>query len=58
MTDLEKMIRERQDALRGRPADSIDRFMDWYASLDWFNIAMFVLAVAGTLAGAMLMVTL
>jgi hypothetical protein len=32
--------------------------MDWYASLDWFNIAMFVLAVAGTLAGAMLMVTL
>jgi len=29
MTDLEKLIRDRQDQLRGRREDWIDRFMAW-----------------------------
>lgn len=29
MPDLEKLIRDKQDQLRGRPEDRIDRFMEW-----------------------------
>jgi hypothetical protein len=29
MTDLEKLIRDQQDELRGRPRDWIDDFGDW-----------------------------
>ena len=40
MTDLEKLIRDRQDALRGRPRDRIDDFMDWQRRMDWATVAV------------------
>jgi hypothetical protein len=38
--DLETLIRERQDSLRGRPEDWIDRFGGWRRNADWPSIAI------------------
>lgn len=40
MIDLEHLIRERQDQLRGRPEDWIDRFCDWRNRVDWVGVAI------------------
>ena len=42
MTDLEKLIRDRQDELRGRPRDWIDSFVDWHREMDWITVAVIV----------------
>lgn len=38
MTDLERLLRDRQDQLRGRPEDWIDRFGGWRRNVDWLGI--------------------
>lgn len=35
--DLERLIRERQDELRGRPRDWIDDASDWCRRFDWVS---------------------
>lgn len=53
--DLEKLIRERQDELRGRPEDWIDRFVGWHRRQDWVlwaTVAVAVVAVLLLLTGA------
>ena len=45
--DLEELIRNRQDQLRGRPEDWIDRFGAWRRGVDWTGVAI--------IAGALLM---
>jgi hypothetical protein len=42
VTDLERLIRERQESLRGRPHDWIDDFADWRRRADWIGVAMIV----------------
>lgn len=43
--DLEKLIRDKQDELRGRPEDWIDRFMDWYRRQDWDDYCIMVVSL-------------
>jgi len=45
VTDLEKLIREKQDQLRGRPEDWIDRFKGWRHRVDWTTTSLMVLLV-------------
>ena len=49
MIDLEKMIRDKQDQLRGRPEDWIDRVMEWMrAPIGWHHyLIAFIAFVAG-----------
>jgi hypothetical protein len=42
LTDLERLIAERQDQLRGRPRDWIDDFGDWRRRVDWTRVAIIV----------------
>ena len=42
LIDLEQLIRQRQDQLRGRPEDWIDRFGDWRRNADWVGIAIII----------------
>lgn len=45
--DLERMIREAQDRLRGRPQTLWERSRDEFTSLDWFVVwAAIGLAIA------------
>jgi len=46
MTDLEKLIRDRQDQLRGRQRDWIDNFVDWHRDMDWITIAVILIVSA------------
>lgn len=58
MTDLEKLIRDRQDELRGRPEDWIDRLVDWESRQDWKQNALagiFVAGVAVSVAGPIIL---
>jgi len=41
MTDLEKLIRDRQDELRGRPLD----WIDWFIEIDWKKWIVVMVAV-------------
>jgi hypothetical protein len=45
MTDLERLITERQDQLRGRREDWLDRFRHWRERTDPVGVAMIVGAV-------------
>jgi YD repeat-containing protein len=38
MVDLEELIRAKQDKLRGRPEDWIDRFGYWRRRIDWATV--------------------
>lgn len=49
MTDLEKLLRDKQDALRGRPRDWIDDFGDWRRRVDWEQVVLIVASVLATL---------
>ena len=40
MIDLERLITEKQDRLRGRPRDWIDDFGDWWRRVDWVGTAL------------------
>jgi hypothetical protein len=40
MVDLEKLIADKQDALRGRRRDWIDEVKDWSARTDWAVISL------------------
>lgn len=40
MIDLERLITERQDQLRGRPRDWIDDFGDRWRRIDWIDVAI------------------
>lgn len=44
---LGRLIRNRQDELRGRPEDWLDRFGDWRRQQDWpaILIVLMILAV-------------
>lgn len=42
MIELERLLRDRQDQLRGRPLDWIDRFGDWRRSVDWHGIIILI----------------
>jgi hypothetical protein len=44
--DLEKLIADRQDALRGRSRDWIDDFGDWRRNVDWVRVVLVVATVA------------
>jgi len=46
---LEKLLTDKQDALRGRPEDWIDRFGDWRRTTDWFGTPLAVLLLAASL---------
>ena len=53
MIDLEKLIGEKQDRLRGRPRDRLDDFQDWRRRLD---VETLIGAVSLVLAGSALAV--
>ncbi|MBT1509456.1 hypothetical protein KIP88_02980 [Bradyrhizobium sp. SRL28] len=53
MTDLEKLITDKQDQLRGRPRDWLDDFGDWRRRTDWASVALIVGAVL-VIVGAVL----
>lgn len=44
--DLERLIRDKQDALRGRPRDWIDDVSDWLRAVDWTAIVLIAAAFA------------
>ena len=46
MTDLEKLIRDKQDALRGRRRDWIDNFVDWQRDMDWITVWVVLIVAA------------
>jgi hypothetical protein len=48
--DLEQLIRKRQDELRGRPEDWIDRFGEWRRRQDWWVWAIIIGAIVAELA--------
>jgi YD repeat-containing protein len=52
MTDLEELIRAKQDKLRGRPEDWIDRFGYWRRRIDWVTVV-----TIGTLAFTVIAMT-
>lgn len=56
MIDLERLIRDKQDVLRGRPEDWIDRFGGWRRRVDWTGVAIIVggLLVPGAIILAVL----
>jgi hypothetical protein len=43
--DLERLLTERQDKLRGRPRDWIDDFGGWRRRIDWTGVVI----IAGAL---------
>jgi predicted transposase YdaD len=47
--DLEDLIRQRQDQLRGRPRDWIDDFGDRRRNTDWLGIVVLIVVPALTL---------
>jgi hypothetical protein len=38
VTDLETLIRNKQDQLRGRPEDWTDRLIHWLHTMDWMEV--------------------
>jgi len=46
VTDLEKLIRDRQDALRGRRRDWIDDVVDWQQRVDWLTVGVIAIVSA------------
>jgi hypothetical protein len=46
MADLEKLIRDRQDELRGRPRDWIDDFTAWHRRMDWVTVGVVFIVAA------------
>jgi len=40
VTDLEKLIGDKQDRWRGRPRDRLDDFADWRRRVDWPGVAI------------------
>jgi hypothetical protein len=44
--DLEELLIHRQNQLRGRPEDWIDRFGGWRRRIDWVDVALLVAPVA------------
>lgn len=56
MIDLERLIRERQDVLRGRPRDWIDDFGDWRRRIDWINVVGIAVIVVSVLAVVLVLV--
>ena len=46
MIDLEELLTNRQNLLRGRPEDWIDRFGGWRRRIDWVDVALLVAPVA------------
>jgi len=49
MSDLEKLLRDRQDVLRGRPRDCRDDLNDWIGRQDWEDRAVRVALFIGIL---------
>ena len=49
MVDLEQLIREKQDLLRGRPEDWIDHFGAWRRRQDWVSIGIVAAAAVSEL---------
>jgi len=45
MTDLYKLIKRRQDELRGREEDWIDRLFGWIRDVDWVLTGFIILFV-------------
>ena len=43
--DLEKLITDKQDSLRGRPRDWIDDVKDWSARTDWAVASLVVTVI-------------
>jgi hypothetical protein len=54
--DLERLITDRQDQLRGRPRDWIDDFGGWGRRVDWTGVA--IIAGGLVVSFAMLFVAL
>jgi hypothetical protein len=42
MIDLERLIAQKQDALRGRPLNWRDGFIDWMRRVDWWGVGMVI----------------
>lgn len=55
MIDLHDLLKNRQDELRGRPEDWIDRFGSWYRNLDVADLRFNLLMVALIGAPALLL---
>jgi hypothetical protein len=49
MQSLEELIRQRQDKLRGRPEDWIDRFVPWCRRQDWIGTTIIAWGLVGQL---------
>ena len=50
MRDLERLISDKQNTLRGRPRDWIDDCGDWRRNIDWASVAIIVGMIAMMLA--------
>jgi hypothetical protein len=55
VTDLERLIAEKQDELRGRPRDWIDDFGDWRRHTDWTTVNLIVGVVLVIIGMALLL---
>jgi hypothetical protein len=51
MSDLEQLLRKRQDQLRGRPEDWIDRFGDWRKRQNWVGVMILAAVLVLVLLG-------
>jgi hypothetical protein len=49
LIDLERLLRDRQDTLRGRPRDWIDDFGDRRRNTDWLGITVLIIVPVLTL---------
>ena len=56
MIDLEDLIRDRQDQLRGRPRDWIDDFGDRRRNTDWLGITVLIIVPMLTLLASVALV--
>lgn len=45
MIDLERLIRAKQDELRGRPLNWFDHFREWLETVDWWTMVIVLSAI-------------
>lgn len=58
MIDLETLIRDKQDALRGRPRDWIDDFKDWRIGVDLTSVIFCLCCITITVCDVIMVAAL